>query len=241
MIKISRGFRSECHFAERPSLSFGPFCSFYSTRSTEDFFWFEREDFYTKIVRLDGDFESSFGRGCQRDIGLARRRGFQCEVFGDVEEFVRLLELFYASRQLGVPPTRTQLDPFRQHLVLTGVRWEDGQVLNLHSYIVDREGKVARLWHSIENESRTNKDVVARSGVGLANKLLHWHDMHLFAGQGIADLDFGGYAYGASDAKLTGINAFKDGFGGELVRLSHYHSVCGRLLDAARALGRRRR
>jgi lipid II:glycine glycyltransferase (peptidoglycan interpeptide bridge formation enzyme) len=36
------------------------------------------------------------------------------------------------------------------------------------------------------------------------------------------EYDFGGYAFGTSNAKLQGINKFKDSFGGELVEQSNY-------------------
>ncbi|MBE7417978.1 MAG: hypothetical protein HS128_09500 [Ideonella sp.] len=234
MIETSRGIRKECYFANRPDLSFGFFSRFYSTRSTEDFPFFRREDFFTKIVKLNEDFESNFSRSCRRDVEAAKRKGFSCEAFSDFDRFIELLELFYVSRQFGPSPPRAGIERLRQHLMLTAVRADDRQVLNIHSYLVDRGRGVARLWHSFENESRTNRDTVGRSAVGLANRLLHWHDMRALAGSGITEYDFGGYAFEAGDAKLNGINAFKDGFGGELVRLSHYVSVFDRWLDAAR-------
>jgi hypothetical protein len=58
----------------------------------------------------------------------------------------------------------------------------------------------------------------ARNLVGRANRYLMWSDMLRYKEQGLKCFDFGGWYDGTTDQALLGINEFKRGFGGQVVR-----------------------
>jgi len=65
---------------------------------------------------------------------------------------------------------------------------------------------------------------VSKSEIGRANRFLHYEDIKYFKELGYRFYDLGGIAKDTQDDKLQGINKFKEGFGGELVRQYNYYS-----------------
>ncbi len=61
-------------------------------------------------------------------------------------------------------------------------------------------------------------DIAWRNAISRANRLAHWHNFLTFRERGISYFDFGGWYPGSTDIQLLGMNAFKRGFGGQVVR-----------------------
>jgi hypothetical protein len=61
-------------------------------------------------------------------------------------------------------------------------------------------------------------EVAWRSMVSRANSLIHWHNFLSFRARGVQRFDFGGWYPGTTDIRLLGMNTFKKGFGGSVVR-----------------------
>jgi hypothetical protein len=84
--------------------------------------------------------------------------------------------------------------------------------------------------------------VAWRNAVSRANCFIHWHNFLAYREQGIPFFDFGGWHAGKTDIRLLGINAFKQSFGGTVVReydCEQPRTVKGWfLLTAAQALTR---
>jgi lipid II:glycine glycyltransferase (peptidoglycan interpeptide bridge formation enzyme) len=57
-----------------------------------------------------------------------------------------------------------------------------------------------------------------RNRINRANCLGHWQTMLALKARGIRHYDFGGWYPGTTDLRYLGMNAFKKGFGGEVVR-----------------------
>ncbi len=75
-----------------------------------------------------------------------------------------------------------------------------------------------------------------------ANCFIHWNNFLAYRDLGISCFDFGGWHVGKTDIRLLGINAFKQSFGGSIVReydCEQPRTVKGWLiLTAARILAR---
>lgn len=67
----------------------------------------------------------------------------------------------------------------------------------------------------------------SRNMIGRANRYLIWSDLMRYQEQGLKCFDFGGWYPGTTDPVLLGINEFKKGFGGRVVR----EYVCEQILS----------
>ncbi len=106
-------------------------------------------------------------------------------------------------------------------LYISNIADIDGKILVWHTYIVIGE-RVIILTSNSFFES-TNKDI--KNLVGRANRLLHWKDMLYFKEKGYKIYDFGGWYDGNENKKMSGINRFKESFGGEK-EYSYTYSRC---------------
>ena len=77
----------------------------------------------------------------------------------------------------------------------------EGELLAAHSYLVDKELGIARLFHSASRRLDQRFD---RNIIGRANKLLTARDIFHFREEGFQLMDFGGYAENTQDKKPAG-------------------------------------
>ena len=64
----------------------------------------------------------------------------------------------------------------------------------------------------------SSPNAAMRNTINRANCLGHWNNMLAFKDRGVRYFDFGGWYPGKTDIQLLGMNAFKKGFGGQVVR-----------------------
>lgn len=90
-----------------------------------------------------------------------------------------------------------------------------GNVLVYHLNYFDSQRATA-----LESPSlyRTLSESADRNLVGRANRYLTWAILLRYQEQGLKCFDFGGWYSGSTDHKRLGINRFKEGFGGKVVR-----------------------
>ena len=153
---------------------------------------------------------------------------------GPVDDFIEFFDRFASVK--GLPPAPAE----RLHtlaaagaLDLTKVTRHD-EALVWHAYL--RAGNRARLLHSA-SLYREQGDTVTRNLIGRANRYLHWHDLLRYKDSAVRVFDFGGWYEGSDDEELLRINAFKEEFGGRVVREFHCAvpaSVRGRIVLFAR-------
>jgi hypothetical protein len=187
---------------------------------------------------------SGFSRTCQYGIRRAERDDLKGHAWTPardepVDDFIEFFNRFATAK--GIPPAPAE----RLHtlasaglLDLTAVTRHD-ETLVWHAYI--RTEDRARQLHSA-SLFRQHSDTATRNMIGRANRYLHWHDMLLYQDAGIPLFDFGGWYDGRDDEELLRINAFKEEFGGRLVREFHCAvpaSIRGRILLFARRLRNR--
>ncbi len=124
-------------------------------------------------------------------------------------------------------------------LDLSCARGADGRALVWHAHY--RDAVHARLRYSA-SVYLGSPDPKFRGFVGRANRWQHWRDMLRFRREGVTLLDLGGIYTGIENKELLGINEFKQGFGGELVKT--YNCLRGETLKGRlylRASGLRHR
>ncbi|MNI71773.1 hypothetical protein D3C73_1276650 [compost metagenome] len=105
-------------------------------------------------------------------------------------------------------------------MLITKATYDNVDIV-MHSYVIDKHSKRARLLHSsslFRNEDGTN----IRAIIGRANRLLHFADIQYFKEMGFVTYDLGGYATDIQDQALANINQFKSSFGGQLKKENDY-------------------
>lgn len=191
-------------------------------------FGFIRQRCFTKTIDLSDspdDILSGFKKNTKYEVRRAGREGVSFDTEGDLDKFIDFYNEFAESKD--IPDILPQLDrelihSMREVLVITMAR-KRGEALVMHSYLLDRQAKRARLLNTASLfRFRDNR---MRTLTGMANRFLHYEDMLFFKKMGIEIYDMGGYAYDTADEGLKKINEFKDCFGGELVEEFNYISI----------------
>ena len=151
-------------------------------------------------------------------IRRAEKDGLQWEVGVNPGGFASFHEAFAHKKGIeGVDLAR--IKSFGSAIVLSHAAL-DGRVLVQHAHLVDEGECRARMLYS----SSARFDTEDAALVGRANCWCHWREMLYFRERGIRTYDLGGIAINAHDRVLEGINEFKLGFGGKIVREDHWLS-----------------
>jgi hypothetical protein len=194
---------------------------------------FFRRRFSTILIELERDPDAILAdmqASVRSQIRRAEGEGFVWEEGVDPAEFARFHTAFARERGIEGVETR-QLDSFGSALLLTRATRE-GRTLAQHAYVVDPgESRARNLYSSSGRFEGPDTHLVGR-----ANRWCHWKDMLHLRERGIRTYDFGGIAVGAEAAARRGINDFKVGFGGRVVREDHWLSP---LYALASAIGAR--
>lgn len=211
-------------FGARPALADSlRLVSYMQSSHARDCFGFVRVAFKTMTVDLSQTPDQILGRmskSVQYKIRRAKREGVTCSFDESIETFISFYRAMFDAAGRAVVSPRV-LDGAAAQCSVTAA-YHEGQPLAMHCYLLDRDRWRVRMWHSasryvVEDGSEF------RNLIGRANRLLHFESMLHFKEQFLV-YDFGGYAADESDTKKANINAFKDGFGGDLVQESHYYS-----------------
>lgn len=227
MLEITRSTfplsRRLYYFAEAPSLSSGLFNSYRQSFCTEPRIGFKRQPFFTKIVDISTpDFDVNFSKNARYGIRKAKAAGIVAKTISDYDLFVNLYNKFTEQKSLDSFLAPQALKRYGATLVLRAAYLEAEHILVVHSYICDRSLAIVRALHSASSIHDPSLDARQRTVIGWANVFLHYADMKFFREQGFTTYDLGGYAIGPGHESLSGVNKFKDNFGGTLVEQSHF-------------------
>ncbi len=199
----------------RPTL----FSSFFQSSYNEKVMGMRRKEFYTSHINLKEDIEQikgKFDKGTAYEIRRAIKDGVVTEIFEDKSKFINFFNDFAKAK--GIKGTSSNYNLFERDIVMTKAIFED-EVLVMHSYLVDDNR--ARLYMSCSKYLEI-ADKGKRALLGRANRYLHFKDIEMFKDNGLQIYDFGGYAKDTEDKYLIGINKFKLGFGGSIVKEYNY-------------------
>ena len=122
-----------------------------------------------------------------------------------------------AASRKSAPLARAWLDKLIEAgaLEVSATRDTAGSVLTYHlSYI----GKERAQDLIVVSPPCPLPNLALRNRINRANCLGHWQTMLALKARGLRHYDFGGWYPGKTDLRLLGMNAFKRGFGGEVVR-----------------------
>jgi hypothetical protein len=153
-------------------------------------------------------------KDCRQGIRRAEKLGDRVRIerngANGQRDFIDLLTALARSKEHV-----TTISPRR--LALLGesadvfVAYLDGRPYCAHLYLGDPEAGRARELHSATRRAENPEDT--RTSADL-NRLLHWHEMQLYRGEGFRTYDLGGIAAEATDGRAR----FKLSFGGEILR-----------------------
>ena len=180
-----------------------------------------RNDSHTVELNLEQDVDTiyaNFRNTVKQEIRKSEKEGVVCDFRQDnIDEFVQFYNDFAHAKKI-YPTSKNRIIEMGDSLKMSYATL-DGQLLVAHSYLVDEEVGIARLFHSA---SKRLDETVDRNVIGRANKLLTYKD-----------IDFGGYLDNAQDKSMQGINEFKMSFGGEKVTCINYNSFLYYILKKA--------
>ena len=163
---------------------------------------------------------AGFRNTVRQEIRKSEKENVTCSFEQDIDRFVAFYNDFANAKKI-YPTSKVMIEAMGPSFIMSWAKI-DGEVLAAHSYLVDQEAGIARLYHSA---SRRLDQTIDRNIIGRANKLLTAKDIFYFKDKGFHTMDFGGYADNTEDKSLKGINEFKLSFGGEKVTCINYNSI----------------
>jgi len=184
-------------------------------------------DYYTILIDLipsPADLLAGMHNGNAQQIrrAIAKDR-IQCCFNGSPDRDERdLFQTFFNDANGPEPENlldRERLEQFAEAgmLALSKALTPEGTTLVWHAYIC--HPRLSRARCDLSTSIKTGPDQTElRNLAGRANRLLHYQDMLALQTEGIRCYDFGGWYPGTEDLKRLGINRFKEGFGGTVVR-----------------------
>ena len=157
-----------------------------------------------------------------------------------INRFVAVYDQFAATKGL-TPLDRSELEGLAaKHLLeLSVARNPAGEPLVYHAYY--RDSNCSCFLYSASLHRMFSESAI-RNAIGRANVFLFWNALVRHKAEGLKGFDFGGWYPGNTDQQLLGVNRFKAGFGGKLVRRHYCEQVVSLkgwvLLTTARILNR---
>jgi hypothetical protein len=164
--------------------------------------------------------QSQFKNTIKQEIKKAANEGIQCEFKKDNATFISFFNEFAAAKNI-YPAQPMVIQNLDEHFV-TSFATYNGMIIVAHSYILDKDLGVARLFQSASKRLDEHFD---KKLIGMANKLLTAKDILFFKELGLQKYDLGGYAFNTTDKSLKGINEFKQSFGGTIVKNINFNSL----------------
>ena len=177
---------------------------------------------HTVELSLEPGMESiiaGFRNTVKQEVRKAEQEQVTCSFREDTDRFIEFFNDFAALKKL-YPAKKDMIRSMGAHFQ-TSFAEIDGEMLVAHSYLVDPELGICRLFQSA---SRRLDERFDRKLIGRANKLLTAKDIQHFKEKGFKLMDFGGYAENTSDKGLQGINDFKLSFGGHKAECINYYT-----------------
>jgi len=192
------------------------------------------------LKRLNEDTAYKIRRARDRDKIFCE----ECEA-GDpavLNQFEEMYNQFAAMKGLS-PLDRARINAMAAtgSLDLSVAKDPQGNALVYHANYRNQERATELHLPSLYRKA---SDSAMRNLIGRANRWLTWSDILRYREQGLKSFDFGGWYVGTTDQALLGINEFKRGFGGQVVRQYQCEQILSlkgwAILNAAKLLQRMR-
>ncbi len=116
-----------------------------------------------------------------------------------------------------------QLEKFKNNIFFISGYFKN-ELTNIQVYINDEEQKIVRLLYSV-SIIHIIEDNKKKNIIGWINKALHFETMRYFKRLGYKEFDWGGYGNDENNKIISGIDKFKDSFGGKKIKLYDYYSI----------------
>ena len=171
------------------------------------------------LVPTEEEILAGFRNTVRQEIRKSEKEGVVCSFEQDIASFVPFYNDFAKAKNI-YPTNNLMLNRIGKNIVLSFAKL-NGEIIAAHSYLVDEELGIVRLFHSA---SRRLDETFDRNVIGRANKLLTSKDIFHFKSGGFSLMDFGGYTENTEDKSMLGINEFKMSFGGTKVECVNYQS-----------------
>ena len=153
---------------------------------------------------------ASMKSNTRNEIRRAEREGVRFEVVQGYDEFIPFYNEFCSNKGLSDYTSRARMQKFPKLLVTRVVH--DGQVLAMHTNILDEKSRIALLQFSCSTRLAEGVD---RKMVGWANRYLHYKDLEWLTNSGYSFYDWSGVCVNRASPQYT-IGQFKLSFGGVL-------------------------
>jgi hypothetical protein len=230
----------ECWFYDKP-LKKDAFriASYFNCKCRSQVPGFHRRAKFTMLIDLkntEDELLYGLGASTRNEVRRAIKDNITVQPSEEPKELLHFYAEFVKTKN-RTPATPSELALYWPHLLVTKAVL-GGEVLVMHSTLLDREGGRAASLHSA-SLFRSADDSAKRRAVSRANRFLHYQDMVLCRRQGLAFYDLGGCSPNTSDPELAKITEFKESFGGTLIEESHYLSTPQYLLRQAKRILRR--
>ncbi len=172
------------------------------------------------------EIKRNFRNNYRSDIKKAGEMDINCKFGNYVHEFYAVYLLLHKNKKLPVL-SKSIFESIMEYAYFSIAILND-EILCAHCHIFNKERNHIRLLASASNRfcDNINKNVIAA-----ANKLLTAEDISFFKNEGFHIYDFGGFAVGKVDQEMEGINRFKKGFGGNILKLNSYTTLPYFLLE----------
>ncbi|MBC7536677.1 MAG: hypothetical protein H7258_13380 [Ferruginibacter sp.] len=186
------------------------------------FFGVKHNSWTVELSLLPGTEEllANFRNTVKQEIRKSEKEGVVCSFERDVAGFVPFYNDFANAKHI-YPTNSKMIERIGNNFHISFAKL-NGEILAAHSYLVDDETGIVRLFHSA---SRRLDETYDRNVIGRSNKLLTAKDIFYFKEKGFKVMDFGGYAENTDNKSLQGINEFKLSFGGTKVECENYQSL----------------
>jgi hypothetical protein len=209
---------------------------YYNCKSRDEFAGFRRRAKFTQLIdveKSDEELLADLGASTRNEVRRAAKDGVSMEVGASPEEFIAFYDQFAVGK--GLPRlSAKEINSYWPHLLVTKAVFE-GEILVMHSSLLDIEGKRGASLHSA-SVFRNLEDSTKRRVVGRANRFLHYQDFMKCRDRGMRIYDMGGCSPNTTDVELARITEFKQSFGGELVEESNYASALAGLAQRAKRM-----
>lgn len=238
LVDEGRLFRTrEIWFVERPyDVADCASVTFRQCREKVDLDGFARAPFTTLVIDLTRDLDALWqgldAKSCRYKINRGAREGIEVAVSSDYALFDALHRRFVAKK--GLKSGGFDLARMHGHTTLFLARHQ-GAVIAGQLYLHDAQ----HMRYLLGASERLGAGKGQSTLIGFANRQLMWEAIKYAKARGMVEFDLGGYYTGDDPGDPRhGINAFKRGFGGQLVTHYHYSKCYSPLYSFARALYR---
>jgi len=166
------------------------------------------------LVQMDGFTASDIKKAAKKDQTLCQK--IDAKDQRALGEFADFYDRFAAIKHLD-SADRPWLERTAQagRLDIWAADAPNGERLAYHVFY--RDPNRVRSLHAASFYAHASTKEAQRK-IGRANRLLIWESMMHYQTSGVKIFDLGGWYPGSADSALLGVNKFKEGFGGKVIR-----------------------